>query len=68
MFHPIMVERLAEERISELRRSVRPRCSMERPIRMPGVRESLAHLLVKLGMFVHHAAGERAASHVHNAG
>jgi hypothetical protein len=59
---------MAEERADELRRSVRPRCGSERRLRTPGVRETIAHALVKLGMLVHHNAGERAATHIHTTG
>lgn len=67
MYHPILIERLAEERIAELRCSVRPACPRERRIATPGMREALAHLLVKAGMLIHHGAGERAATYVHHA-
>jgi hypothetical protein len=68
MYHPILIERLADERIAELRCSVRPACPLERRATAPRIREALAHLLVKAGMLVHHGAGERAATHVHHAG
>jgi hypothetical protein len=64
MYGPLLTELLTDAHVAESRR-LGATAACDRIARAPSVRARVACLLVKAGMWVHHRAGERAASHVH---
>lgn len=65
MYSEYVIEKLIVGRHDDLRRLAHPVCPLERPARIAGLRETAATALVKLGLLLHHDAGEQAAAHVH---